>query len=114
MLTPVSISSREPHAWKDFTDRTDCVPDAMIIRAAELFLNGRHACRLQRLDEDAVWEALDRNVDGILTFFDLLLTRDAVPLVNYHDTFQPDTYTPAARSLLDIVDAASPGRAFAV
>jgi hypothetical protein len=34
-----------------------------------------------------VWEAIEENVGGLLEFFDMLVIRDAIPLIDYRDTF---------------------------
>lgn len=78
--------------WGTYRDSVaDFVPDPMVLRAADLFLMGGNRARqsVPVCDDGAarLWTALDKNVSGILTFFDLLVTRDRIPLINYWNTF---------------------------
>lgn len=84
----IIIAENTPAEWRKFSSTFDCVPDPMIIRTAELFLNGRSGC--SRLDTDAVWQTIERNVHGLLTFFNMLMTRSAIPLISYYETFRQD------------------------
>ena len=66
----------------------DYVPDPMVLRAAELFIGGRQCCRhSQNLDDEKVWPIIERNIDGILAFFHVLMTRERIPLIDYGITF---------------------------
>jgi hypothetical protein len=63
----------------------------MILRTGEVFLNGaRGAVPLERGDF-VVWDSIKENLGGLLDFFDLLVTRDTIPLINYNDTFDRRT-----------------------
>jgi hypothetical protein len=72
-------------------NQVDFVPDPMVLRAAELLLLGRSGVKDAGLgdsvDADDVWEVIDRNLDGVLTFFHLLMTRERIPLIDYESTF---------------------------
>lgn len=73
--------------WSAFAERVGFVPDPMILRTGEIFLNGLSGSNaLERKDFD-VWNALRENIGGLLDFFDMLVTRDTIPLINYGDTF---------------------------
>ena len=74
-------------SWKVYAARFGFVPDPMIIRAGEIFINGRTvSAQLGRSDFN-VWHALEQNIGGIIDFFDMIVTRDQIPLINYRDTF---------------------------
>jgi hypothetical protein len=100
----VSVSSEQD--WSSFKKRFDCVIDPMTARTAELFLNGRSGCDVAGLDAEKTWEAVDKNVHGLLTFFNLLTSRDALPLIQYGDTFhRGEMETPGTRdSIFDLLD----------
>jgi hypothetical protein len=71
----------------------DYVPDPMVLRAAELFIGGRQYCRQnQQLDDEKAWPIIERNIDGILAFFHVLMTRERVPLIDYELTFPRDVF----------------------
>jgi hypothetical protein len=65
----------------------DVIPDPMVMRVADLFIGGRSFATKTNLDPDKVWEAIEQNVDGLIAFFHLLMTRDRIPLVDYEYTF---------------------------
>jgi hypothetical protein len=52
IMNSISIENNTPAEWQKFSALLDCVPDPMVIRTAELFLNGKSGCR--RLDTDSV------------------------------------------------------------
>jgi len=88
MMSPIVIENNSPEEWAKFSTLLDCVPDPMVIRTAELFLNGKSGCA--RLGPDAVWQTIDSNLHGLLTFFNMLMTRPAVPLIDYFQTIRQD------------------------
>jgi hypothetical protein len=88
MMSPIVIGSNSPEEWRKFSTLLDCIPDPMIIRTAELFLNGQSGCA--RLGTDAVWQTIESNLHGLLTFFNMLMTRPAIPLVDYFETIRQD------------------------
>ena len=66
----------------------DCVMDPMVVRAAELFIGGLDYCRKMTGQADTdFWPAIENNLDRVLTFFHLLMTRDRIPLIDYGQTF---------------------------
>ena len=67
----------------------DFVPDPMVLRAAELFLLGKSGVGETQIngDENDVWDVIDKNIDGIIAFFDILMTRERIPLIDYEATF---------------------------
>lgn len=87
-MSPIVIQDNSPAEWKKFTTLLDCVPDPMVIRTAELFLNGKSGCA--RLGTDAVWQTIESNLHGLLTFFNMLMTRPAIPLIDYFETIRQD------------------------
>ncbi|HEY5604197.1 MAG TPA: hypothetical protein VIM41_13915 [Gammaproteobacteria bacterium] len=83
---------------KLFADKQiDFVPDPMVLRAAELFLLGRsgvpNAGMGQDVDPESVWSVIDRNIDGLLAFFHLFMTRERIPLIDYEHTFPSQQFT---------------------
>lgn len=71
----------------------DYVPDPMVLRAAEMFIGGRQYCRHQlQLDDEKAWPVIERNIDGILAFFHVLMTRERIPLIDYESTFPSDFF----------------------
>ena len=81
-----------PIGWTDYRDQVaDFVPDPMVLRAADLFLMGSEQAT-SSVPQDLggrsrLWQALDKNLSGILCFFDLLVTRGRIPLINYWHSF---------------------------
>jgi hypothetical protein len=79
--------------------QVDYVPDPMVLRAADLFIGGKafvpkiHPNPDIGLGEGAkitqagVWATIDKNIDGLVAFFHLLMTRERVPLIDYDLTF---------------------------
>ncbi|RMF37415.1 MAG: hypothetical protein D6754_09555 [Alphaproteobacteria bacterium] len=59
----------------------------MIMRAGEIFLNGAERAKRIHQDDWAMSQALYENIGGISDFFDFVVTRDRIPLINYQDTF---------------------------
>jgi hypothetical protein len=65
----------------------------MILRAGDVFLMGQEqASDMLPQEKGRVWQALDKNIHGILCFFDLLVTRDRIPLINYWHTFGANVF----------------------
>jgi hypothetical protein len=66
------------------------VLDPLIFRTAELFLGGGKLW-LQTADEKeqkAKWQAIDKNIGALLTFFDSVILNDRLPIFDYQSTFQ--------------------------
>jgi hypothetical protein len=78
--------------WKTYRKSVaDFIPDPMVLRAGDLFLmgreQGRHSVPVGDDGAERLWTALDKNISGILTFFDLLVTRNRIPLIDYPASF---------------------------
>jgi len=73
----------------------DFVPDPMVLRAAELFLLGKDSIGEAQINgnENDVWDVIDKNIDGIIAFFDILMTRERIPLIDYEATFPAHHFT---------------------
>ncbi|WP_404292111.1 hypothetical protein ACD578_07765 [Microvirga sp. RSM25] len=97
----LQISENSYKGWQDFKTRIGFVPDPMILRSGEIFINGLSgAGRLDR-DDRQVGAALKDNIGSIIEFFDLVVTRDTIPLIHYGATFDSLTVTQSLESLLD-------------
>lgn len=84
----LTISNNILEAWEDFTAAVGFVPDPMVVRAADLFLMGRSMAHdMADARADDVWAALEKNFSSILAFFDALVTRERIPLIDYWHTF---------------------------
>jgi hypothetical protein len=90
-MPPLIIDNHSPAGWQRYTDTFGFVPDPMILRAGEVFLNGERGSGALKNDPMAVWQALEDNLGGLVDFFDILVTRDHIPLINYGDTFDRTT-----------------------
>ena len=78
----------EPQGWSAFSEaKLDVVPDPMVLRTGETFLLGRSGVQRIGLDPEEVWKFIDQNLGSLFAFFDLLMTRDRVPLIEYWHTF---------------------------
>lgn len=93
-ITQNSLSADEPEGWAAFGRASlDVVPDPMVLRTGEMFLMGRSGVPKMGLDPDEVWNSIDENLGALFAFFDLLITREKIPLIEYWATF--DTRLPA-------------------
>lgn len=73
--------------WASYANKFGFVPDPMILRTGEVFLNGASgASKMERTDFN-IWNALQENMGALLDFFDMIVVRDAIPLISYGDTF---------------------------
>lgn len=90
-LVDISSNSASPHdlgGWAAFGRADlDVVPDPMVLRTGEMFVLGRSGVQQMGLDPDEAWKSLDRNLGSLFAFFDLLLTRERIPLIEYWHTF---------------------------
>ncbi|WP_158937436.1 hypothetical protein [Burkholderia sp. S171] len=90
-MTPLIIAENSFLNWTKYADEIGFVPDPMILRAGEIFLNGRSgSLKLGRTDSE-VWSSLAANMGGIVDFFDMIVTRDTIPLIGYYATFMKQT-----------------------
>jgi hypothetical protein len=44
------------------------------------------------LDTDKVWNAISENLDALIAFFHILMTRDHIPLIDYEQTFNTTNF----------------------
>ena len=73
--------------WDKLAGVVDAIPDPMIVRTAELWLNGRSGATAAGLHDMSVWDSISRNVGALLSYFDAYLGRDRLPLIQYWETF---------------------------
>lgn len=86
-MADVTISDHSIEGWAPLREQFGFVPDPMILRSAEIFLNGLSGAAALDSDEWRLLSALRENTGGISDFFDMLVTRERIPLINYQDTF---------------------------
>lgn len=72
--------------------RLDVIPDPMVMRIADLFIGGKGFATARGLETDKVWRAIEGNLDGLIAFFHLLMTRDRIPLIDYEYTFDATNF----------------------
>ncbi len=87
-MDKLEIRAHTMQDWNAYT-RFGFVPDPMIIRAGEIFASGLTASKRLSQYDWQVWEALQLNIGSIVDFFDMLVTRTAIPLIDYNGTFEP-------------------------
>jgi hypothetical protein len=86
-METLHITEHSKAGWSSYATEFGLVPDPMILRTGEVFLNGaRGVVPLERGDF-VIWDSIRENLGGLLDFFDMLVTRDRIPLINYNDTF---------------------------
>jgi hypothetical protein len=75
--------------WRDTfaAEQIDFVPDPMVMRVADLFIGGKSFAVKAKLDPAKVWDTIAGNLDALLAFFHLLMTRERIPLIDYDATF---------------------------
>ncbi|HTB13428.1 MAG TPA: hypothetical protein VK752_17725 [Bryobacteraceae bacterium] len=99
-ITKNTSSVDEPEGWSAFSAaKLDVVPDPMVLRTGETFLLGKSGVQQMGLDPTEVWTSIDANLGSLFAFFDLLLTREKIPLIEYGHTFanrMPDLLGPLA------------------
>jgi hypothetical protein len=84
----IEIKKHSVSGWKPL-EKVGFIPDPMILRAGEVFLNGPAGARALDRNEIEVQNALEANVGGLVEFFDMIVTRKTIPLINYGYTFPP-------------------------
>ncbi|MEM9061770.1 MAG: hypothetical protein AAGD13_15025 [Pseudomonadota bacterium] len=99
-MADIEISEHTVQGWRPLRDTFGFVPDPMILRAAEMFLNGASAAHKVGSNDWDMRCALHENVGGICDFFDMVVTRDHIPFINYEDTFDMVHDVNPLRSLL--------------
>jgi hypothetical protein len=73
-------------------EKLDFIPDPMVMRVADLFVGGKSFAQDSQLEPSKVWDAIEHNLDGLLAFFHLLMTRDRIPLIDYEYTFMTTNF----------------------
>jgi hypothetical protein len=86
-MQTMEINQHTKAAWVAYGARFGFVPDPMILRAGEIFLNGGGGIGALHGDSFAIWNALEQNIGSIVEFFDMITTRDELPLIDYYLTF---------------------------
>jgi hypothetical protein len=81
--------------WQRFTHFSpagglDPVVDPMIYRTAEVFLLGGIGVSQALGSVDDVCKSIQRNLDSLMTFFDLLILSRQLPIIDYGLTFDPN------------------------
>jgi hypothetical protein len=84
-METMEIDRHTKAAWAVYGARFGFVPDPMILRAGEIFLNGGGGTG-NLGDSLPVWDALEQNIGSIVEFFDMVATRDELPLIDYYET----------------------------
>lgn len=78
--------------------RPEAIVDPMIYRVGETFLAGR-----QVGSADEQWDAVSKDIGGLVTFFDLLVLHERLPAFNYADTF--DSRCDLGEDLFSVVNS---------
>ncbi|MFT4435093.1 hypothetical protein ACMX25_17105 [Caballeronia sp. 15715] len=86
-MTPLIIAENSFLSWTKYANEIGFVPDPMIVRAGEIFLNGKSGSEKLRRSDSDVWASLAANMGGLVDFFDMIVTRDTIPLIGYYATF---------------------------
>ncbi len=59
----------------------------MIYRTAEVFLRGKRSVSQTLASEEQVLQSIQRNVDSLMVFFDLIVLSRQLPIIDYGITF---------------------------
>jgi hypothetical protein len=86
-MEQLDITEHTAKAWSAYRAKFGFVPDPMILRAGEIFLNGSTGSAQLGPSGFPVWDVLQENIAGVVDFFDIIATYDQIPLINYWDTF---------------------------
>jgi hypothetical protein len=81
-METLRITTHSIEGWAPYTAKFGFVPDPMMLRTGEIFLNGAEGAKPLGHSDFAVWSAIEQNIGGLLDFFDMLVIRDAIPLIN--------------------------------
>lgn len=88
-MEPLRITKHSVAGWSPYAGEIGFILDPMILRTGEIFLNGSTGTQALKNSFD-VWKALHENLGGLLDFFDILASRDSIPLISYYDeSFNP-------------------------
>jgi hypothetical protein len=96
----IEIREHSFEGWHEFASKAGFVPDPMILRAGEVFVNGLSGTKALGQPDLNVWAALQENIAGLSDFFDLVVTRDRIPLIDYDYTFDVDSVARPLKELL--------------
>jgi hypothetical protein len=99
---PIEIVEHSIKGWQEFATQAEFVPDPMILRTGEVFVNGLSGTNALGKSDLDVWAAIQQNIAGLSDFFDLVVTRDRIPLIDYRYTFDMDS---VARPLEELLGA---------
>jgi len=102
-MRPIEIKDHSLEGWSDYGSQIGFVPDPMVLRTGQIFLNGLSGATDLQNKDFVVWNVLSENLSGLLDFFDILVTRDTIPLINYYETFLPLTNAPLEQTLPNFV-----------
>jgi hypothetical protein len=102
-MRPIEIKYHSLEGWSDYGSQIGFVPDPMVLRTGQIFLNGLSGATDLQNKDFVVWNVLSENLSGLLDFFDILVTRDTIPLINYYETFLPLTNAPLEQTLPNFV-----------
>jgi hypothetical protein len=98
----IEVRDHSIEGWRDFARAAGFVPDPMILRTGEVFINGLSGVRAFNKPDLEVWAALQQNLVGLSDFFDLVVTRDRIPLIDYRYTFDVDGLARPLEQLLGL------------
>jgi hypothetical protein len=99
-MDKIAITEHSIIGWQPFKEKAGFVPDPMILRAGEIFLNGQKGSQALGRNDVEIMLALKANIGGLVDFFDMVVTRKTIPLINYTDTFAPlEAFTPIEQML---------------
>jgi hypothetical protein len=99
-MEELSINEHTVEVWGAYRRKIGFVPDPMILRAGEIFLNGSKGSVKLDADSFSVWNALHQNIASIVDFFDMVVTRSTIPLINYWDTYDRTSLSESIEELL--------------
>jgi hypothetical protein len=102
-MQPIEIKEHSLRGWSDYGSQIGFVPDPMVLRTGQIFLNGLSGAVDLANKDTVVWNVLSENLTGLLDFFDILVTRDTIPLINYYETFNSLTNAPLEQILPNFV-----------
>jgi hypothetical protein len=99
-MEQLDIVQHSIEGWNAYRKKFGFVPDPMILRAGEIFLNGVSGSTPLSADGFPVWKALEENISGIVEFFDMIATYDRIPLINYWYTYDRMSLAESIEQLL--------------
>jgi hypothetical protein len=100
VVMSITIREHSIKGWQALAASASFVPDPMILRTGEVFVNGLDAASPLRRPDFDVLAALKENIGGLSDFFDLVVTRERIPLIDYRTTFDMDSLAKPLEQLL--------------